>query len=127
MPIVDYTATPEFPMRAGITGAWVAGTEQGATSLSILSNTAQRGAAVPEHFHDYEEVVLVVAGEIWVEIGDEKATVRPGQSVVLPPRTPHAWGVVGPDSARIFFFWSVLEPFAPGKSTYFDGAPPDVR
>jgi quercetin dioxygenase-like cupin family protein len=126
MPVVDYATTPEFPMRAGITGAWVAGGEQGATSLSILANTAQPGAVVPRHFHEYEEVVLVVAGGVWVEIGDEKVTAHPGQSVVLPPRTPHAWGVVGPGPARILFVWSILEPFAPGKSTYVNAAPPAV-
>lgn len=126
MPVVDYLAKPEFPMRAGITGAWIAGSDQGATSLSVLANTAQPGAEVPKHFHEYEEVVLVQSGEVWVEIGDEKLTAHSGQSVVLPAHTPHAWGVVGPEPARILFIWSVVEPFAPGKSTYVDGAPPAV-
>ena len=36
MPIVDYAALPEFPMRAGITGKWIAGHEHGSTALSVL-------------------------------------------------------------------------------------------
>jgi quercetin dioxygenase-like cupin family protein len=126
MPVVDYGKMPEFPMRAGITGKWIAGQEQGATSVSVLANTAQPGVAVPKHFHGYEEVVLVEAGEVWVELDKIRVTAGPGQSVTIPPHTPHAWGVVGSSPARVLFIWPVLEPFAPGKSTYLDGAPPAV-
>ena len=36
MPVIDYAALPEFPMRPGITGKWIAGREHGATALSVL-------------------------------------------------------------------------------------------
>ena len=62
MPVIDYAALPEFPMRAGITGKWIAGHEHGATALSVLSNTVAGTAAVPRHFHGYEEVILVEEG-----------------------------------------------------------------
>ena len=29
-------------------------------------------------------------------------------------------------AVRVLFIWPVLEPFAPGKSTYLEGAPPAV-
>ena len=29
-------------------------------------------------------------------------------------------------TTRVLFIWPVLEPFAPGKSTYLEGAPPAV-
>ena len=126
MPVVDYAALPEFPMRAGITGKWIAGREQGATTTSVLSNTVEPGIAVPKHFHEYEEIVLVEAGRIWVELGDTRVFAVPGQAVIIPPHTPHAWGAEGPGLARILFIWPVLNPFAPGKSTYLEGAPPKV-
>ncbi len=126
MPVVDYAALPEFPMRAGITGKWIVGREQGSTGLSVLSNTVEPGVAVPRHLHEYEEVVLVEAGRVWVDLDRERVTAGPGQSVIIPPHTPHAWGAVGPDPVRVLFIWPVLEPFAPGKSTYLEGAPPAV-
>ena len=126
MPVVDYAVLPEFPMRAGITGKWISGGEHGATTLSVLSNTAEPGVAVPRHFHEYEEVVLVEAGRIWVELDKLRVTAGPGQSVIIPPHTPHAWGTEGAGAARALFIWPVLEPFAPGRSTYLDGAPPAV-
>jgi quercetin dioxygenase-like cupin family protein len=126
MPIVDYAALPEFPMRAGITGKWIAGHEHGSTALSVLSNTVAPDVAVPRHFHEYEEVILVESGQIWAELDKVRLTAGPGQSVIIPPRTPHAWGTVGSDGARVLFIWPVLEPFAPGRSTYLEGAPPAV-
>jgi putative monooxygenase len=126
MPVVDYAALPEFPMRTGITGKWITGSGHGSTSVSVLSNTAQPGVAVPRHFHEYEEVVLVEEGRVWVELDGIRLTAGPGQSVILPPHTRHAWGTEGPGAARILFIWPVLDPFAPGKSTYVEGAPPVV-
>ena len=54
MPVIDYAKMQEFPMRAGITGKWIAGQEHGSTSTSVLSNTVEPGVAVPRHFHEYE-------------------------------------------------------------------------
>ena len=126
MPVIDYAALQEFPMRAGITGKWLAGHEHGSAELSVLSNTAAPGVAVPRHFHGYEEVILVEEGEIWIELGDARLSATPGKAVIVPPHMPHAWGTSGPGTTRILFIWAVLEPFAPGKSTYLEGAPPAV-
>jgi quercetin dioxygenase-like cupin family protein len=126
MPVVDYAGQPDILMRAGITGKWIAGHEHGATSLSVLSNTVEPNVAVPKHLHEYEELVLVEHGEIWVEMGNERLTAGPGRAVIIPAHTPHAWGTVGPGVSRVLFIWPVLEPFAPGKSTYLEGTPPVV-
>ena len=87
MPIIDYAALPDFPMRAGITGKWIASHEHGAGNVGVLSNTVQPGAAAPLHRHDYEEVILIEAGEIWVEMNKVRQTARPGQCVIIPART----------------------------------------
>ncbi len=126
MPVVDYGALPEFPMRPGITGKWIASRERGAGEVGVLANTIQAGCGAPLHRHEYEEIILVEAGKIWVEMDKVRTTATPGQCVIIPPHTPHAWGSVGPGIARVLFIWPVLEPFAPGKSTYLEGAPPAV-
>ena len=92
----------------------------------IIIGTDEPDVAVPRHFHEYEEVILVETGQVWVELDKVRLTAVPGQSVIIPPHTPHAWGTTGPDTARVLFIWPVLEPFAPGKSTYLEGAPPAV-
>jgi quercetin dioxygenase-like cupin family protein len=126
MAVVDYAALTEFPMRPGIMGKWIAGREHGASTLSVLSNTVEPSHAVPRHFHSYEEVILVEEGRVWVSLEDDQSFVSPGQLAIIPPNRIHAWGNAGPGIARVLFVWPVLEPFAPGKSTYVEGAPPRV-
>lgn len=126
MPIVNYASLPEFPMRPGVTGRWLAGGEHGSSTLSVLSNVVEPGMGVPRHYHGWEEVVLVQEGRIWVSMDDEKSYVSVGQAAIFPPDKVHAWGNDGPEVAHVLFIWPVLDPFAPGKSTYLEGSPPRV-
>src|SRR5262249_38804776 len=124
MPVVEYARLPEIAMRKGINGRWIAGKEQGTTGVSVLSNEVAPGVVVPRHFHDHEEVVLVEEGSMWVELDGERVTAEPGRAVIVPANAVHAWGTS--TGVKILFIWPVLEPFAAGKSTYVDGAPPKV-
>jgi quercetin dioxygenase-like cupin family protein len=127
MPVVDHGSLPEFPMRPGITGKWIASRERGAAGVGVLANTIQPGCGAPLHRHDYEEVILVEAGKIWVEMDrGARLTATPGQCVIIPANAPHSWGNEGPEVLRVLFVWNSPEPFAPGKSTYLEGAPPTV-
>ena len=78
MPVVDYGAMPEFPMRPGITGKWIASRERGADGVGVLANTIQAGCGAPLHRHEYEEIILVEAGKIWVEMDKVRTTATPG-------------------------------------------------
>lgn len=50
----------------------------------------------PRHVHhDQDEWFYVVAGEFIAEIGDEKFTMLPGDSLFAPRRVPHAWAHIG--------------------------------
>lgn len=126
MAVLDVAARPEFPMRAGISGKWIAGKEDGTAATSVLSNTAQAGAVVPRHYHEYEEIVVVEEGQIWVDLAGVRQSASAGQVVIIPPRVAHAWGNSGPGVARILFVWPVVDPFAAGKSIYLEGAAPKV-
>ncbi|HZB52552.1 MAG TPA: cupin domain-containing protein [Reyranella sp.] len=117
---------PEFPMRPGITGKWIASRERGADGVGVLANTIQAGCGAPLHRHEYEEIILVEAGKIWVEMDKVRTTATPGQCVIIPANKAHAWGNEGPEVLRVLFVWNSPEPFAPGKSTYLEGAPPAV-
>ena len=127
MPIVDYAALPEFVMRPGIKGKWIAARERGASALTMLWNLVESGIRVPTHHHGHEEVILVTRGQIWVSVGEERLSASPGRAVIVPPNTPHAWGNDGPREAEIVFTWPVLEPFAAGHSTYVEGTPPEIE
>ena len=127
MPVIDYAALPEFPMRQGITGKWISSRERGAAGVGVLANTIQAGCGAPLHRHEYEEIILVEAGAIWVEMDKVRTTARPGQCVIIPANAAHAWGNDGPEVLKVLFVWNSPEPFAPGKSTYLEGTPPVTR
>jgi quercetin dioxygenase-like cupin family protein len=125
MPVVDCDSLPEILMRAGVAGRWLSGSEQGASSVSVLRNWVEPGVAIPRHRHEYEEIVLVEQGEIWVEIDGVRHHGKSGQTVIIPPRATHAWGTVE-GKAQVLFIWPTLDPFAAGKSVYLEGKPPTV-
>lgn len=125
MPVIDFDALPEIPMRTGVVGRWLAGRDQGATSVSVLRNWVEPGVSIPRHLHDHEEVVMVEQGEIWVEMDGVRHRGDLGHAIIIPPRTAHAWGTLA-KKVQVLFIWPILDPFAPGKSTYLEGEPPTI-
>ena len=125
MPVIDTAAVPEILMRGGVTGRWLSGHEQGAASTSVLRNWVEPNITIPRHRHDQEEVVLVEKGEMWVEIDGVRHHAGAGQTVIIPPNAIHAWGTLQ-EKVQVLFVWTMLDPFAPGKSAYIDGTPPTI-
>ena len=49
----------------------------------------KRGALVPIHRHDSEQVTYVLEGSLRVHVNDEEVTVREGEVLHIPGGTPH--------------------------------------
>ena len=64
----------------------------------------------PFHTHTYDEVVLILAGEGVLHIGDEDRPLAPGSCLHLAPGTPHCLENTGQTTLR------VLGVFHPGGS-----------
>ena len=122
MPIIDHRTIPEIQMRPGIRGQFLANQALGATGVSLLINTVEPGAAAPLHMHTVEETMLVLEGTVWAQVGDERYTVGPNHTVIIPPHTPHAWGNAGENTARLLWAFAGPDPF--GDATYLEGTPP---
>jgi quercetin dioxygenase-like cupin family protein len=123
MPVVESDSLPEIQMRPGVAGKWLCAHEQGAATTSVLRNWVEPGVTIPRHRHEYEEIVLVEQGEVWVEIDGVRHNGKPGQTVIIPARAVHSWGTLA-EKTQVIFIWPTADPFAPGKSTYLDGKPP---
>jgi putative monooxygenase len=61
----------------------------GSTSLLTGVTTLDAGAAVPLHFHNCEESVLVLSGRARVHIDGIETDVPPGATTWIPTGVPH--------------------------------------
>jgi quercetin dioxygenase-like cupin family protein len=57
--------------------------------LTVAQVYLKRGALVPMHRHESEQMTYVLQGALRVRIGDEELTVREGEVVHIPSQLPH--------------------------------------
>jgi mannose-6-phosphate isomerase-like protein (cupin superfamily) len=61
-----------------------------ARNQSLAEARIPPGGETTEHLHRAsEEIYHFVSGEGRMRLGDEEGMVRPGETVVIPPGTPH--------------------------------------
>jgi mannose-6-phosphate isomerase-like protein (cupin superfamily) len=71
-------------------------------ALFVLENTFHAKGGPARHLHyDQDEWFFVVEGEFLMEIGSERITMKPGDSVLAPRQVPHVWASVGDSTGRI--------------------------
>ena len=101
MAVIDHRTIPEITMRPGVRGQFLAHADLGSKGVSLLSNTVEPGVAIPLHQHTVEETMLVLDGTVWIQVGEERSTIGPNHTVIIPAGTPHAWGNAGTETARL--------------------------
>ena len=82
----------------------IIGDEQGTTPIRTGIQTSEPGYVAPMHSHPYTEILHILEGtaEAWVE-GEEDRPVRleKGDTISMPPDTPHSFRVVGNTPMRL--------------------------
>jgi mannose-6-phosphate isomerase-like protein (cupin superfamily) len=126
----------EEPLPASASHALIASGERGAATagreFTLLSHPEQGCESVtqfvgyippgraPEHFHLYDEVAYILAGEGAFHVGDESAPLRPGSCFHLPARLVHCVENHGPGEMQVL---GVFRPAgSPAEAYYPDGA-----
>ena len=78
-----------------------------------------RPGRAPDHFHLYDEVGYILAGEGAFHVGDESAPLPPGSCFYLPARLVHSLENFGPGEMRVL---GVFRPAgSPAEAYYPDG------
>jgi quercetin dioxygenase-like cupin family protein len=57
--------------------------------LTMAQVYLKRGALVPMHRHESEQMTYVLQGALRLRVGDEELTVREGEVVHIPSHVPH--------------------------------------
>jgi quercetin dioxygenase-like cupin family protein len=81
---VKWDEQPPLEIVPGLTFQPVLGDKVMANFVRFEPNTV-----APVHWHDEEQIVLVLEGEFEFEVAGEKKMMRPGDALVIPPNVPH--------------------------------------
>lgn len=82
----------------------IIGDDAGTTPVRTGIQTAQPGYVAPVHSHPYLEILHILEGvaEAWVDgQEDGRVVLRKGDTLALPPETPHSFRVVGDQVLRL--------------------------
>jgi mannose-6-phosphate isomerase-like protein (cupin superfamily) len=127
----------EEPLPASASHAVIAGGERGTATagreFTLLAHPENGCASVtqfvgyippgraPDHFHRYDEVVYVLAGEGAFHVDGESAALRAGSCIHLPARLVHCLENHGPGEMQVL---GVFRPAgSPAEAYYPDGSP----
>jgi quercetin dioxygenase-like cupin family protein len=90
--------------------------DSGTTGGALTSNrtTFRHGAnGAPPHFHTRaSELFFVLSGSLQVLVDDGLITLGTGDTLVVPPNTPHAFGATAGEDADVLFV------FTPGMDRF---------
>jgi quercetin dioxygenase-like cupin family protein len=77
-------------------------TRDTAGSLFVFEHADMGRGGPPRHFHyEQDEWFYALKGEFAFEVGDERFTLRPGDSLFAPRMVPHAWAYVGDEPGTL--------------------------
>lgn len=77
-------------------------TPQDSGGLFVIENTFLQKGGPARHLHyDQDEWFYAVEGEFMIEVGDERFSMRPGDSLLAPRKVPHVWAYVGDTRGRM--------------------------
>ncbi len=82
----------------------IIGDDAGSTPVRTGIQTAQPGYVAPVHSHPYVEILHILDGaaEAWIDgREDSRVLLRKGDTIAVPPETPHAFRVVGDETLRL--------------------------
>ncbi|MCI0546678.1 MAG: cupin domain-containing protein [Candidatus Rokubacteria bacterium] len=104
----------------------IIGDDVGTTPVRTGIQTAEPGYQAPMHSHPYLEILHILDGavEAWVEGGEEeRVRLEKGDTIALPPGTPHTFRVVGDEVMRL-----LGTHVSPHRIVHYrDGRPTDAR
>ena len=101
MQIVDVGRQAPEEWRKGVVTRMCVSALNGAGQLCIFEQWCEPGHGAPTHLHAVEEVLRVFEGQADVWIGDEHATLKAGQLVVVPAGRKHGFSNNGSGTLRI--------------------------
>ena len=100
-------------VRDGIARKFIAGDRE-----MVAQITLKRGAIVPEHSHESEQLTYVITGALKFTLGGTDITVRAGELLRIPSWMPHSAEAVE-DCFELDLFSPIRQDWIDGTDDYF--------
>ena len=91
MKLIHHQQQPREDWRDGVTTVMLVSAETSASQLCIFEQYCAPGLGAPTHLHAVEEVLTVIDGEADIWLGDERARVKTGSSLIIPAGAWHGF------------------------------------
>ena len=129
MPIIQHNTRPLEVLPRGRRRI-LASRDLGATAPCVFEQWLPAEGYIPLHYHDVEEVVVILRGELEVTLGDNKQLAAAATTLVIPAGDVHGMRPA-PDSCEIYLLavFPSVEPkmFLPDGSPYTEWQSAEVR
>ncbi len=99
-------------MSAELTRKFITG-----SNTTVARIELKKGAVVPEHHHESEQISWIISGELLFEVGGKKVSVRDGEILIIPPNFPHKATAIL-DTVDIDIFSPVRDDWTTGNDSY---------
>jgi mannose-6-phosphate isomerase-like protein (cupin superfamily) len=110
MTVLIRAAEAEVLSASGVTlFADVPDTNGHLTSHRSIFKPGKEGAP-PHLHHEASELFFILTGALRVLTGDNLITLRPGDFLVVPPNTPHAFEAAGDEDTEVLFVLTHAKP-----------------
>ena len=100
-------------VREGISRKYIAGDRE-----MVAQITLRRGAIVPEHSHESEQLTYVLNGALKFTLDGRDITVRAGELLRIPSWMPHSAEAVE-DTFELDLFSPIRHDWIDGTDDYF--------
>ena len=88
--------------------------------MTISRLKLKKGAVVPMHSHENEQVTMMVSGVLRFVFPDEEKVVHSGDVLPIPPNVPHKVEALE-DSEAMDLFAPIREDWIKGEDAYLRG------
>jgi quercetin dioxygenase-like cupin family protein len=106
--LVDWDTLPVISgMRAGSRRAGICGEKMSAVRVETDADAVFDGKT---HWHDNEQILIMVSGTVRLRIDDRDVEAKPGDLVFFPAGSRHAAIGVGPEGCVYYEMFSPARP-----------------
>jgi mannose-6-phosphate isomerase-like protein (cupin superfamily) len=99
--LIDHGRQPSEEWRAGVMTRMRISALAGSAQLCVFEQWCLPDKGAPTHLHAVEEVLTVLAGRAEVWLGEEKAMLTAGQSMLVPAGRKHGFRNVGDTTLHV--------------------------